>query len=72
MTDADTGKIVTHSNAGTPLINAATSHLVARADEPPTGAAAGEPLIHNRVPPTWIFGLNADDFTGSPARWTFG
>lgn len=25
-----------------------------------------------RVRPTWAFGLDADDFTGSPTRWTFG
>jgi PPOX class probable F420-dependent enzyme len=24
-----------------------------------------------RVGPTWAFGLRADDFTGSPTRWTF-
>jgi len=24
-----------------------------------------------RLKPTWIFGLDADDFTGSPTRWTF-
>jgi len=25
-----------------------------------------------RVRPTWVFGLRADEFTGSPTRWTFG
>jgi general stress protein 26 len=25
-----------------------------------------------RVRPSWAFGLDADDFTGSPTRWTFG
>jgi len=24
-----------------------------------------------RVRPRWAFGLDADDFTGSPTRWTF-
>jgi general stress protein 26 len=24
-----------------------------------------------RMHPNWIFGLRADDFTGSPTRWTF-
>jgi len=29
--------------------------------------------IHNtcfKVRPTWVFGLDAEDFTGSPTRWT--
>jgi hypothetical protein len=24
-----------------------------------------------RVRPRWAFGLDSDDFTGSPTRWTF-
>ena len=24
-----------------------------------------------RVRPTWVFGLRADEFTGSPTRWIF-
>jgi hypothetical protein len=24
-----------------------------------------------RVRPMWAFGVDADDFTGSPTRWTF-
>jgi PPOX class probable F420-dependent enzyme len=33
-----------------------------------------DPAVNScfRMTPTWAFGLQADDFTGSPTRWTFG
>jgi hypothetical protein len=79
--------VVTTEDASNPVVFEGTSRLVTSPQElalmlelenakysTSYGIETLDPVVNAsfRVRPLWAFGLQSDDFTGSPTRWDFG
>jgi PPOX class probable F420-dependent enzyme len=84
---ADPRCVVTTEDPTEPVVVEGTAELVRDPDELATllalenakyqtdyGIELLDPEVNSafRVRPSWAFGLRADDFTGSPTRWSLG
>ena len=84
---ADPRCVVTTEDPSEPVVVEGTAELVRDAEELATllalenakyqtdyGIEMLDPAVNSafRVRPAWAFGLRADDFTGSPTRWSLG